>query len=162
GARARSRGADRRRGGRSGRRRRRIDVRHRRGGEHRGAPSAGGGAGRDHPRPHRASAHRRHRRGGGRGAGRAEGPRRRAVAVALGVLGAAEDGRSPAELTWAVTIWAERLADAQPLVLVFEDVHWADDPLLNVIEHLARSLRNAPVLIICVARPDLLDTRPTW
>jgi class 3 adenylate cyclase/tetratricopeptide (TPR) repeat protein len=84
------------------------------------------------------------------------------LAVALGVLGAAEEGRGAAELTWAVTTWAEQLAEAQPLVLVFEDVHWADDPLLNVIEHVARSLRTVPVLIICLARPDLLDTRPTW
>jgi class 3 adenylate cyclase/tetratricopeptide (TPR) repeat protein len=84
------------------------------------------------------------------------------LAVALGVLGAAEDGHSPGELTWAVTNWAERLADAQPLVLVFEDVHWGDDALLDVIEHLARTLRNSPVLLVCVARPDLLDTRPSW
>jgi class 3 adenylate cyclase/ATP/maltotriose-dependent transcriptional regulator MalT len=84
------------------------------------------------------------------------------LAVALGVLGATEEGRGVAELTWAVTLWAEQLAEAQPLVLVFEDVHWADDPLLNVIEHLARSLRNAPVLILCLARPNLLESRPTW
>src|SRR5207249_9373252 len=64
--------------------------------------------------------------------------------------------------TWAVTIWAERLAEAQPLVLVFEDVHWADEALLNVIEHLARTLRNAPALLVCVARPNLLESRPTW
>jgi class 3 adenylate cyclase/tetratricopeptide (TPR) repeat protein len=84
------------------------------------------------------------------------------LAVALGVLGAAEEGRSAGELTWAVTIWAERLAEAQPLVLVFEDVHWGDDALLNVIEHLARTLRNSAVLLVCVARPDLLDSRPGW
>jgi class 3 adenylate cyclase/tetratricopeptide (TPR) repeat protein len=84
------------------------------------------------------------------------------LAVALGVLGAAEEGRGVAELTWAVSLWAEQLAEAQPLVLVFEDVHWADEPLLNVIEHLARSLRTAPVLVICLARPDLLDSQPTW
>ena len=50
----------------------------------------------------------------------------------------------------------------QPLVLVFEDVHWAEEPLLDVIEHLARALRDAPVLIVCVARPDLLELRPSW
>ncbi len=84
------------------------------------------------------------------------------LAVALGVLGAAEEAHSAAELTWAVTLWAERLADAQPLVLVFEDVHWADEALLNLIEHLARTLRDAPVLLVCLARPDLLEARPTW
>jgi class 3 adenylate cyclase/tetratricopeptide (TPR) repeat protein len=84
------------------------------------------------------------------------------LAVALGVLGAAEDGRTAGELTWAVTLWAEQLAQAQPLVLVFEDVHWAEDPLLDVVEHLARALRDSPVLIVCCARPDLLERRPSW
>ena len=84
------------------------------------------------------------------------------LAVALGVLGAAEGERTSAELTWAALRWAEQLADLQPLVLVFEDVHWAEEPLLDLIEHLARSLRNVPVLIVAVTRPDLLDTRPSW
>ncbi len=84
------------------------------------------------------------------------------LAVALGVLGAAEGERSPQQLTWAALQWAEQLADAQPLVLVFEDVHWAEDPLLDLIEHLARSLRNAPVLIFAIARAELLDARPFW
>jgi class 3 adenylate cyclase/tetratricopeptide (TPR) repeat protein len=84
------------------------------------------------------------------------------LAVALGVLGAAEGESSTEELAWATLRWAEQLADAQPLVLVFEDVHWADERLLDLIEHLARSLHDAPVLIVSVARPDLLDSRPSW
>ncbi len=84
------------------------------------------------------------------------------LAVALGVLGAAEGERTPEQLTWAALRWAEQLADFQPLVLVFEDVHWAEDALLDLIEYLARSLRNTPVLIVAVARPELLDTRPSW
>jgi tetratricopeptide (TPR) repeat protein len=84
------------------------------------------------------------------------------LAVALGVLGAAQDERTTGELTWAVTVWAEQLASAQPLVLVFEDVQWAEESLLEVIEHLARTLRKSPVLIVCVARPDLLEDRPSW
>ena len=84
------------------------------------------------------------------------------LAVALGVLGAAEGEHTSAELTWAALRWAEQLSELQPLVLVFEDVHWAEEPLLDLIEHLARSLRNVPVLIVAVARPDLLDTRTTW
>jgi class 3 adenylate cyclase len=84
------------------------------------------------------------------------------LAVALGVLGAAEGERTPDQLNWACLRWAEQLADAQPLVLVFEDVHWGEEPLLDLIEHLARSLRNAAVLIVAVARPELLDSRPSW
>ena len=84
------------------------------------------------------------------------------LAVALGVVGAAEGERTPQQLAWAALQWAEQLADAQPLVLVFEDVHWAEEPLLDLIEQLARSLRNAPVLIVAIARPELLDARPSW
>ena len=84
------------------------------------------------------------------------------LAVALGVVGAAEGERSPQQLTWAALQWAEQLADAQPLVLVFEDVHWAEEPLLDLIEHLAGSLRDAPVLILAIARAELLDARPSW
>lgn len=85
------------------------------------------------------------------------------LAVALGVLGVAEagDGRSE-EIAWAALRWAEQLADAQPLVLVFEDLHWADERLLELVEHLARSLSASPVLVVCVARRELLDTRPSW
>jgi class 3 adenylate cyclase/tetratricopeptide (TPR) repeat protein len=84
------------------------------------------------------------------------------LGAALGVLGAAEAEHAPGQLSWAALRWAEQLADAQPLVLVFEDVHWAEEPLLDVIEHLARSLREVPVLIVALARPELLDARPAW
>jgi len=84
------------------------------------------------------------------------------LAVALGVLGATEEERRPEQLRWAVLRWVEQLAGAQPLVLVFEDVHWAEEPLLDLLEYLARSLRGVPVLIVAVARPELLDVRPSW
>lgn len=84
------------------------------------------------------------------------------LGAALGVLGATEDERTAAELTWAATRWAEQLASAQPLVLVFEDLQWAEEPLLELVDHLARALRESPVLIVCVSRPDLLDVRPAW
>ena len=66
------------------------------------------------------------------------------LAVALGVIGAAEGERSPQQLTWAALQWAEQLAEAQPLVLVFEDVHWAEEPLLDLIEQLARRSATRP------------------
>src|SRR5947208_1878012 len=58
--------------------------------------------------------------------------------------------------------WAQQLAEAQPLVLVFEDIHWAEDPLLDLVEHLAAWVRDVPLLILCLARPELLDVRPGW
>jgi class 3 adenylate cyclase/tetratricopeptide (TPR) repeat protein len=84
------------------------------------------------------------------------------LAVALSLLGAAENVSAGEEIKWAALRWAERLASAQPLVLVFEDVQWADERLLEVIEHLALSLKTVPLLLVCVARQELLDVRPSW
>ena len=84
------------------------------------------------------------------------------LALAVGVLEAVEGERAQQEIAWAARGWAQRLAEAQPLVLVFEDVHWAEEPLLELIEHLASTIREAPLFLVCVARPDLLDVRPTW
>ena len=84
------------------------------------------------------------------------------LGVALGVLGAAEDITAGTETGWAALRWAEQLAETQPLVLVFEDVQWADERMLDVIEHLARSLRDVPALIVCATRFELLEDRPSW
>src|SRR5829696_1973566 len=84
------------------------------------------------------------------------------LALAVGVLEAVETERSQQEIAWAAREWAAELADAQPLVLVFEDVHWAEEPLLDLIEHLAERVKDVPLLIVCLARPELLDIRPGW
>src|SRR5216684_4157479 len=84
------------------------------------------------------------------------------LGLAVGVLEAVEGERAQQEIAWAVRAWAEQLAAAQPLVLVFEDVHWGEEPLLELLEHLAASVREAPLLIVGLARPELLDVRPTW
>jgi class 3 adenylate cyclase/tetratricopeptide (TPR) repeat protein len=55
----------------------------------------------------------------------------------------------------------EAMAARHPLVLVFEDIHWADDGMLDAIEHLAQWVR-APLLLICLARDELLERRPAW
>ena len=47
-------------------------------------------------------------------------------------------------------------------MLVFEDVHWGEEPLLELIEHLASWVRPRPLLLLCLARRELLDVRPTW
>jgi predicted ATPase len=56
----------------------------------------------------------------------------------------------------------EALAERHPLVLVFEDIHWADDGLLDFIEHLVDWVSGVPMLILCTARLELLERRPTW
>jgi class 3 adenylate cyclase len=56
----------------------------------------------------------------------------------------------------------EALARQQPTLLVFEDVHWADSSLLDLVEHLASRVRDVPLVLLALARPELLDSRPGW
>ncbi|MFN2616891.1 MAG: adenylate/guanylate cyclase domain-containing protein [Thermoleophilaceae bacterium] len=55
----------------------------------------------------------------------------------------------------------EASARRRPLVLAFEDIHWADDGMLDAIEHLAQWVR-APLMVLCLARDELLERRPSW
>jgi class 3 adenylate cyclase len=84
------------------------------------------------------------------------------LGLASGVLEAVQAERSQQEIAWAAREWAQRVAQEQPLVLVFEDIHWAEEPLLELIEHLVTWVREAPLLVISLARPELLDIRPGW
>ena len=61
----------------------------------------------------------------------------------------------------AVRAVVEASADARPLVVAFEDIHWADDGMLDLIEHLAQWVR-APLLVLCLTRDELLERRPGW
>lgn len=75
-------------------------------------------------------------------------------------------GLAPAEsvaeqMPWAFRRLLEALAAERPLLLVVEDAHWADDVLLDLIDYLIDWLK-APALVLCLARPELLDTRPAW
>jgi class 3 adenylate cyclase/tetratricopeptide (TPR) repeat protein len=56
----------------------------------------------------------------------------------------------------------ESLAERRPLVMVFEDMHWADDGLLDFIDHLVDWATGVPILVIATARPELLDRRQAW
>ena len=84
------------------------------------------------------------------------------LGLASGVLDNVSGPRRGQEIAWAAHEWATSLAEAQPVVLGFEDVHWAEEPLLDLVEHLADRIDDAPVLIVCLARPELLDARPGW
>ena len=76
------------------------------------------------------------------------------------MLEAVETERSQQEIAWAAREWAAELADAQPLILVFEDIHWAEEPLLDLLEHLAERVKDAPLLIVCLARPGAARPAP--
>ena len=83
------------------------------------------------------------------------------LGLAAGLMEALEGERSPQEIAWAAREVMQGIADVQPLILLFEDIHWAEAPLLDLIEHVADWVR-APILILCLARPELLDARPGW
>src|SRR4051812_25116206 len=84
------------------------------------------------------------------------------LGLASGVMEAVEGERGQPEIAWAAREFVDELADVQPLVLVFEDIHWAEEPLLELIDHLAQWVRERALLILCLARPELLDVRPGW
>ena len=58
--------------------------------------------------------------------------------------------------------WVEALAERRPLVLVFEDLQWADDELLDFVDELADWISGVPLLIVCTTRPELFERRPGW
>ena len=68
----------------------------------------------------------------------------------------------PRTIFWAVRKALERRARERPLALVVEDIHWAEPTLLDLIEHLVDWTRDAPLLLLCLARPELIDERPAW
>ena len=74
--------------------------------------------------------------------------------------GSAGGGRSEVFAAWRQ--FFEALAEARPLVLVFEDLHWADEGLLDFVDYLAGWAGQVPLLVVCTARPELLARRPGW
>ncbi len=78
------------------------------------------------------------------------------------VLGLVADSAVPEETFWAIRSLFEALARSHPVVLVLDDVHWGESTFLDLIEHVADWSRDAPILLLCLARPELLDARPAW
>ncbi len=83
-------------------------------------------------------------------------------ANAEAVLAGALAAPTSEETFLAVRRFLESLARDRPLVVVFEDIHWAEPTLLDLIDHVADWSRDAPILVACLARPELLDARPAW
>ncbi len=80
----------------------------------------------------------------------------------LEAVGRAEQRSRSDELYWAVRRLFETLALEQPLVLVLDDIQWAEPAFLDLVEYLAGWSRDAPILVCCLARPDIAETRPAW
>jgi predicted ATPase/DNA-binding SARP family transcriptional activator len=82
------------------------------------------------------------------------------VAAVLGV--GAPVACSPEETFWAVRKLLEALASRRALIVIFDDLQWAEPTFLDLIEHTADYSRGSPIFILCLARPELLDERPSW
>jgi class 3 adenylate cyclase/tetratricopeptide (TPR) repeat protein len=81
------------------------------------------------------------------------------VAQVLGLGG--QSGPSE-ETFWAIRRLLETLARARPVVVVFDDIHWAEPTFLDFIEHLTDWTRDAALLVVCLSRRELLEIRPAW
>ena len=84
------------------------------------------------------------------------------VEPALLALLGIETGIGSEQLFGAWRTFFERLASVQPVILVFEDLHWADAGTLDFIDHLLEWSRAIPLYIVTLARPELIDRRPDW
>ena len=85
------------------------------------------------------------------------------IAERVAELAGRSEGATPTgELFWAVRRLLESLARTRPVIAVLEDVHWAEPTLLDLVEYLGAWSSDEPVLVLAVARPELLDERPGW
>jgi class 3 adenylate cyclase/tetratricopeptide (TPR) repeat protein len=66
------------------------------------------------------------------------------------------------EIAWAFRKLLEAAAQERPLVCVFDDLHWGEETFLDLVEHVADLSRGSSLLLLCIARPELLDKRPGW
>jgi class 3 adenylate cyclase/tetratricopeptide (TPR) repeat protein len=81
------------------------------------------------------------------------------------LIGVTAEGEASRSLEEAFASWRhflEALAERRPLVLVFEDLHWADEGLLDFVDHLVEWASGVAMLVLCTARPELLDRRRGW
>jgi DNA-binding SARP family transcriptional activator/tetratricopeptide (TPR) repeat protein len=69
---------------------------------------------------------------------------------------------SAAEIFWATRRLLETLARREPLLVILDDLHWAEPTFLDLVETLAAQAEDAPVLLLCLARPEILEQRPAW
>jgi class 3 adenylate cyclase len=86
----------------------------------------------------------------------------RVAALIAAAIGAGSAAGSGEETFWAVRKFFEALARDRALVVLLDDVHWAEPTMLDLIDHVADWARDAPILLVCLSRPELLDARPQW
>ena len=77
-------------------------------------------------------------------------------------LAASAEVASSEEIAWGFRRLFEALARRRPLIIVVDDIHWAEPTLLDLIEYVSAFASDAPLLLLCMARPDLFEVSPTW
>jgi class 3 adenylate cyclase/tetratricopeptide (TPR) repeat protein len=77
-------------------------------------------------------------------------------------LGNSDERASPEEIAWAFRKLFEAAGGERPLLLVVDDIHWAEPTLLDLLEYVVSFSSDAPILLLCLARADLFDARPSW
>ncbi len=85
-----------------------------------------------------------------------------AVRGILGAIGLSDEPAQVEETAWALRRLLERLARERPLVVAVEDIHWAQPALLDLLDHVVALSSGSPILLVCLTRPELLETRPAW
>jgi class 3 adenylate cyclase/tetratricopeptide (TPR) repeat protein len=90
-------------------------------------------------------------------------PDEAAVAAQIAqLLGLGEGATTPEELAWAVRRLLTAAAGERPLLVLVEDIHWAEPALLELLAGLPAALTGVPILVVCLARPELHERRPDW
>jgi tetratricopeptide (TPR) repeat protein len=89
-------------------------------------------------------------------------PGRRIAAPLRSLLGETDEGTSAEGIAWAFRKLLEEEAEHQPLVVVLDDLQWAESTLLDLVEQVADLSQEAPIVLLCMARPELLELRPSW
>jgi DNA-binding SARP family transcriptional activator/class 3 adenylate cyclase len=85
-----------------------------------------------------------------------------AVRLVLSAIGLSDRAAQSEEIFWAVRRLFERVASERPLAVFVEDVHWAEPALIDLIEYLVTFSSGHPLLVVCLARPELVEIQPAW
>jgi class 3 adenylate cyclase/tetratricopeptide (TPR) repeat protein len=85
-----------------------------------------------------------------------------AAAAVRSLLGETNGPTTAEEIAWGFRKTLEQVAAQRPLAVVFDDIQWAQETFLELIEHVALLSAGAPILLLCMARPELTEVRPTW
>jgi predicted ATPase/class 3 adenylate cyclase len=93
----------------------------------------------------------------------ADDPEAEAIVDRLGgLLGLWSGPSGTDEIFWAVRRLLQALTRTRPVVVLFDDVHWGEQTFLDLVDYIADWARDAPILLVCLARAELLEERPAW